>query len=258
MGLTELVMQVSKAKRARLADLHARPLEELRREGLAAREKATRNAFRAAIARSDRLHFIAEIRRVLSFQDLDRIEIEPAELALAYSQNGAAAISVLTEEDYFHGSLEDLKLARTTATVPILRRDLILDPRQVYETAIAGADALLLIASALDETQFTNLLNIAEKELGLDALVEVHSTNEMLRVHALGATLIGVNDCDSDARDNPLNLFINIAHTAPTNVLLISERDISVGKQIRGLRALGYSGFFMGGRSFVQTFQRES
>src|SRR5262249_20863779 len=142
-------------------------------EAMRERKNASPHLLRDAIARPDRLNVIAEIKRASPWQDVIQTEIEPAELALAYSESGAAAISVWTEEDYFHGPLDDLRAVRAAVPLPVLRKDFIIDPSQVYETATVGADALLLIAAALNEEQLALLRRIAEEELGLDALVEV-------------------------------------------------------------------------------------
>lgn len=230
----------------RLPYLRARPLEELREEALWAREKAFPHLLRGAASRPDRLNVIAEIKRASPWQDVIQPEIEPAELALAYSGSGAAAISVWTEEDYFHGSLDDLRVVRAAVSLPVLRKDFIIESSQVYETAITGADALLLVAAALDEERLALLRSIAEEELGLDALVEVQNANEMLRAHAVGATLIGVNNRNPSTLEVSLDVSVEVARAAPKGVLLVSENGLRTRKHLCGLRALGYSGFLIG------------
>jgi indole-3-glycerol phosphate synthase len=248
MGLTNFWEQILKAKQARLTQLQARSLEELRAEALAARYNAPCHVLRAAIARPDRLNVIAEIKRASPSQRIIPAEINPAELALEYSKGGAAAISILTEEDYFHCSLDDLRAVRLAVSLPVLRKDLIIKSSQVYETAIAGADALLLIMAAIDEERFAPLRHIAEEELGLDVLVEVDNANEMRRAHALGATLIVVNNHNTHTHEVSLEISIEVARTAPKEVLLVSEGDLYQAKHIQGLRALGYKGFLIGDR----------
>jgi|SRR5262245_13744260 len=246
MSLADIHAQILEAKRARLARLHTRPLEELREEALGKRENAFPHLLRDAIARPDRLNIIAEIKRASPWQDVIQTEIEPAALALAYSGSGAAAISVWTEEDFFHGSLDDLRVVRGAVSLPVLRKDFIIESSQVYETAIAGADALLLIAAALDEERLALLRRITEEELGLDALVEVQNTNEMLWAHAMGATLIGVNNRNPSTLEVSLDVSVEVARAAPEGVLLVSENGLRTRKQLRGLRALGYRGFLIG------------
>jgi indole-3-glycerol phosphate synthase len=244
--MTNILAQLLKAKQARSALLRSRPLEELRAAALAARDGASRHMLREAIARRDRLNVIAEIKRASPWQDATRAKIEPAELARAYDRGGAAAISVWTEEDYFHGSLDDLRAVRAVAPLPVLRKDFITEPGQVYETAIVGADAVLLIAAALDEDRLALLRRVAEEELGLDALVEVRSANEMIRARALGATLIGVNNRDPFTLTVSLDASVEIARAAPEDVLLVCENGVRTRKHLCGLRALGYKGFLIG------------
>jgi indole-3-glycerol phosphate synthase len=246
MGLTNFLEQILKVKQARLPQLHTRSLEELRVEALVARHSVPRQALRAVISRLDCLNVIAEIMRASPSQGVIRADLNPAELALEYSKGGAAAISVLTEEAHFRGSLDDLQVVRAVVSLPVLRKDIITESSQVYEAAIAGADALLLIMAAMDEERFALLRHIAEEELGLDVLVEVHSASEMRRAYALGATLIGVNNYNTHAHEISLDISVEVARAAPKEVLLVSEGDFYSGRHIHGLRALGYKGFLIG------------
>jgi indole-3-glycerol phosphate synthase len=245
MSLTGIQAQILEAKRGRLAHLHTRPLEELRKEALRERQNAPRHLLRDAITQPDRLNVIAEINRASPWQNVIQTEIEPAELALAYSRSGAAAISVWTEEDYYHGSLDDLRVVRDAVSLPVLRKDFIIESSQVYETAITGADALLLIAAALDEERFALLWRIAEEELGLDALVEVQNANEMRLAHAIGASLIGVNNRNPSTLEISLDVSVEVAREAPEEVLLVSENGLRTKKQLRGLHTIGYKGFLI-------------
>jgi indole-3-glycerol phosphate synthase len=245
MSLVDTHAQILEAKCARLARLPARPLEELREEALGRRKNAPTHLLRNAISQPDRLNIIAEIKRASPWQDTIQPEIEPAELALAYNSSGAAAISVWTEEDYFHGSIDDLRAVRSAVSLPVLRQDFITEPSQVYETVIVGADGLLLIAAALDEERLALLRRITEEELGLDALVEVQNTNETLLAHALGATLIGVNNRKISTSEVSIDVSVDVARNAPQDILLLSEYGLRTKKQLRGLRALGYNGFLI-------------
>jgi len=245
MGLTDIQAQILERKRARLAHLRARPLEELREEALKERKGASNHLLREALAREDRLNIIAEIKRASPWQDGIQTEIEPRELALAYRRDGAAAVSVWTEEHHFHGSLDDLLIVRAVMPLPVLRKDFITEPRQIYETAIAGADALLLIAAALDEERLALLRRITEEELGLDALVEVQNANEMLRAYAIGATLIAVNNRNLSTLEVSLDVSVEVARAAPKDILLVSENGLRTRRHLRGLHALGYKGFLI-------------
>jgi indole-3-glycerol phosphate synthase len=247
MSLTGIQAQILGAKRARLAHLHTRPLEELREEALARRKNATPHLLRDAISQPDHLNVIAEIKRASPWPDVIQPEIEPADLALAYSGSGAAAISVWTEEDFFHGSIDDLMLVRAAVQIPVLRKDFIIESSQVYETAIVGADALLLIAAVLDDERLALLLRITEEDLKLDALVQVQNANEMRQAHAIGATLIGVNNRNLSTHEVSLDMSVEVASAAPEGILLVSENGLRTRKHLRGLRALGYKGFIMCG-----------
>jgi indole-3-glycerol phosphate synthase len=246
MKMRPSLAQILKTKREQATCLATRPLEELREEALRTRNNATPHQFREAMLRKDRLNVIAEIKRASPWQNIVRAEMDPAEVAQACSSGGAAAISVWTEEDYFRGSLDDLRAARAAAALPVLRKDFIIEFGQVYETAIAGAEALLLITAALDEERLALLRQIAEEELGLDAFVEVQNTNEMLRAYALGATLIGVNNRDFSTLDVSLDVSVEVARAAPEDVLLVSEYGLRTGKHLCGLHALGFKGFLIG------------
>ncbi|HEY6402655.1 MAG TPA: indole-3-glycerol phosphate synthase TrpC, partial [Blastocatellia bacterium] len=246
MRLTDIQARILEAKRMRLAHLRARPLEALREQSLGERENAFPHLLRDAVSRPDRLNVIAEIKRASPWQAVIQTEIDPAELALAHSRGGAAAISVWTEEDYFHGSLDDLRVTRAAVSLPVLRKDFIIEPCQVYETAIAGADALVLIVAALDERRLALLRRVAEEELGLDAFVEVRSANEMRRAHAIGATLIGVNNRDPSTFEVSLDISVEVARAAPEGVILVSQDGLRTRKHLLGLRALGYKGFLIG------------
>jgi len=253
MGLTDIHARILEAKRSRLAPLRGRPSEKLRERALRERENALPHRLRGAIARPDRLNIIADIKRASPWEADIQTGIDPVKLALAYSENGATAISAWTEEDYFHGSLDDLRAVRAALSLPLLRKDFIIESSQIYETAIVGADALLLIAAILDEERLALFRRIAEEDLGLDALVEVQNANEMLRAHAMGATLIGVNNRNLSTLEVSLDISVEVAREAPNDVLLVSENGLRTRKHLRGLRALGYKGFIMGEGAYMQT-----
>src|SRR5262249_33912204 len=141
----------------------------------------------------DRINVIAEIKRASPSKGVIRADFDPVKIAREYEEAGAAAISVLTEEDFFQGSLEILRSVRRTVEVPLLRKDFIVDEYQVYEAAWAGADAFLLIAAALEGDRISALSALGA-ELGLDALVEVHTAQELEKVLNCKAPIIGVNN----------------------------------------------------------------
>ncbi|HEY8561434.1 MAG TPA: indole-3-glycerol phosphate synthase TrpC [Pyrinomonadaceae bacterium] len=242
MFLTEIIELKSK----RLANAKAnRDFAELKKNALKIRETADSHRLRAQLKR-DRINVIAEIKRASPSKGLINDRIDVAEIARAYEKGGAAAISVLTEEDKFRGSLHDLRTVRRAVDVPILRKDFIFDEFQIYEGAEAGADVILLIAAMLDDAALRKLHALAEEELGLDALVEVHTLDELERVKKTNAKIIGVNNRDLHTFKVSLDTSRELVERAPADALLITESGISTKAEIDELRALGFSGFLIG------------
>jgi indole-3-glycerol phosphate synthase len=164
----------------------------------------------------------------------------------AYERGGAAAVSVLTEEDYFRGSLEDLREAKASARLPVLRKDFVFDEYQVFESAAAGADALLLIVAALDDETLARLLRLTEEELGMDALVEVHTADELSRALGAGARIVGVNNRDLRTFEVSLETSVELAGLAPAGTLLVSESGLRGAGDVERLRACGFRAFLVG------------
>jgi indole-3-glycerol phosphate synthase len=204
-------------------------------------------ALRAAIsARKGELAVIAEFKRASPSQGDIRRHAGAAELARNFEQNDAAAVSVLTEEDFFRGSLEDLKAVKAAVRIPVLRKDFIVDEYQVFESAAAGADALLLIVAALNDEQLASLRRLTEDELQMDALVEVHTVDEMQRAVACGAKLIGVNNRDLRTFVVSLDVSEECLASAPADAILISESGLRQNADLQRLRAAGFHGFLIG------------
>jgi indole-3-glycerol phosphate synthase len=223
------------------------PLTELRDKALARRSHAKPFALRAAIiARKSELAVIAEFKRASPSQGDIRRHADAAEIAHTFEQNGAAAVSVLTEEDYFRGSLDDLKTAKAAVSIPVLRKDFIVDEYQVFETAAAGADALLLIVAVLNDEQLAALRHLAEDDLQIDALVEVHTVDEMRRAVACGAKLIGVNNRDLRTFVVSFDLSAECLASAPVDAILISESGLRESADLQRLRVAGFHGFLIG------------
>ena len=221
-------------------------LAEVHSEAMRSRDTAPRHALMTALERKDRVNIIAEFkRRSPSKGDLSR-NADPVAIAKTYQLGGAVALSVLTEEDYFAGSLDDLRAVRQAISLPILRKDFIFDEYQVYESAAAGADALLLIVTALDDDALVRLRTITEDELGMDALVEVHTAEELGRAVQAGARVIGVNNRDLSTFEVSLETSVQLASAAPKDTVLISESGIGSADDIQRLRGLGYRGFLIG------------
>ena len=204
------------------------------------------HTFLNVLNESPGLNIIAEFKRRSPSRGDIRKDVEPAELARRYQAGGAKAISVLTEEDHFAGSLNDLVAVREAVSLPILCKDFIFDEYQVYETAATGADALLLIVAALEDDLLRDLRRITEDELGLDALVEVHNEEEMTRAVAAGSKLIGVNNRDLRTFAVSLETSVKLASKAPEETTLVSESGLNSAADLRHLRKLGFDAFLIG------------
>ena len=193
-----------------------------------------------------RLKIIAEFKRKSPSLGIIRDDLSAADVARRYERGGACAISVLTDEEYFGGSLEDLSAARSSAKLPVLRKDFIIDPIQIYEAAVAGADAVLLVVAELDDALLGRLREVAEDELGLDALVEVHTSGELRRALDAGSKIIGANNRDLKTFQISLNTSERLIAEAPPDSIMISESGLQSAELLCRLRKLGFRGFLIG------------
>ena len=196
--------------------------------------------------KKDGINIIAEFKRKSPSKGVIRGNVDARSMARNYEAGGAVAISVLTEEDYFSGSLEDLRAIGSEVDLPILRKDFLFDEYQIYESAAAGADAILLIVASLEDNQLSELRQLAEDELGLDALVEVHDESEMERAMESGAVLIGVNNRNLHTFEVSLHTSLQLASKAPAEVTLVSESGLHRAKDLSMLHRVGYRGFLIG------------
>ena len=224
-----------------LSEIIAKKRERVREAKTGARP----HAFRTALQR-DGINIIAEFKRRSPSKGMIRDGANPMEVARAYQAGGAVAMSVLTEEDYFAGSLDDLREVKSTVDLPVLRKDFIFDEYQIYESATVGADAILLIVAALDDELLSRLRRLAEEELQMDALVEVHTGDEMKRAAACGAKLIGVNNRDLRTFEVSLETSLRLAREAPADTVLISESGLKSCDDLQRLHDAGYHGFLIG------------
>jgi indole-3-glycerol phosphate synthase len=220
--------------------------DELKSTATDVRTGAKPFALSSALKNPDKTHIIAEIKRASPSKGIINDKIDVAEVARAYERGGAAAISVLTEEDRFQGSLEDLKTVRATVKLPILRKDFIFDEFQIYEAAASGADVVLLIVAMLPDETLRDLRVLIEDELKMDALVEVHTLEELERAEKIGAKLIGVNNRDLHSFKVSLDVSRQLIKHAPENALMICESGLSTKEEILEMRELGFSGFLIG------------
>lgn len=195
--------------------------------------------------RSDRLSVIAEVKRASPSKGALAQISEPDQLALAYAAGGAAVISVLTEQQRFAGSLRDLDQVRYAVDLPILRKDFIVEPYQVYEARAHGADLVLLIVAALDDDRLAQLHTLTT-DLGMAALVEVHTQDEARRAVQLGAELIGINNRNLKNLTVDLAMFEQIAPLIPAGTLKVAESGISKPAHAAQVRAAGADAILVG------------
>jgi len=198
---------------------------------------------RAAAAKGPAI--IAEIKKASPSKGLIRSDFYPATLARTFQSAGAAALSVLTDEEFFQGSLSYLYEASSVVTIPCLRKDFILDHFQVLEARAAGADAILLIVSAHTDTSLSDLRDEAHS-MGLDVLCEVHDREEMDRAAALGFDLIGVNSRDLRTFSVHPELLIELAQWVPHDAVMVAESGIRTAEDIARLQTAGYDAFLVG------------
>lgn len=218
-----------------------RSVAELQRE---ARYAAARQGFRRAIARAPRA-VIAECKRRSPSRGVLRERYDPVALARAYEAAGAAAISVLTDERYFGGSLADLAAVRAAIGLPLLRKDFIIDPYQIHEARAAGADAVLLIAAALAPADRERLL--AEgRAAGLDVLVEVHTRAELEWALGAGADLIGINNRDLQTFETHLEVTEELAPLVSGDVVVVAESGLGDRQDLERLERVGVHAFLVG------------
>jgi indole-3-glycerol phosphate synthase len=201
---------------------------------------------REALQDKNKINVIAEIKRASPSKGVINDKIDVAETARMYERGGARAISVLTEEDRFCGSLEDLKTVRANVSLPVLRKDFVFDEFQIYEAAAAGADVILLIAAMLDDETLLRLRRLTEDELKMDALVEVHTLEELERAEAIGAGIIGVNNRDLHSFKVSLDVSRALVKHAPPDALMIAESGLKTREDLLELRELGFHGFLIG------------
>ncbi|HEY2047624.1 MAG TPA: indole-3-glycerol phosphate synthase TrpC [Candidatus Udaeobacter sp.] len=193
-----------------------------------------------------RLKIIAEFKRRSPSAGTIRGDLSATDVAARYERGGACAISVLTDEPYFGGSILDLGAIRASTALPLLRKDFIIDEIQIYEAAAVGADAVLLIAAALDDAALARLRATAEDEFGLDAVVEVHTSEELHRAVMTGARIIGVNNRDLRTFRTSLKTSERLIAEAPRDRIMISESGLKDADDLRHLQTLGFRGFLIG------------
>jgi indole-3-glycerol phosphate synthase len=190
----------------------------------------------AAAISGDSLRLIAEVKRASPSRGAIRADLDPVKLARSYAKGGAAAISVLTESHYFKGSREDLEaIKRALPYIPILRKDFILKPYQVFESCAWGADAILLIVAILDDNELEELLSLSHA-LGMQCLVEVHNRDELERALACNARIIGINNRDLDTMTVDINVTGQLRPPIPRGRIVVSESGIKGRDEVQKLK----------------------
>ncbi|MGM0472325.1 MAG: indole-3-glycerol phosphate synthase TrpC [Bacillota bacterium] len=191
------------------------------------------------------LGLIAEIKQASPSKGLIREDFDPVAIAKNYSANQVAAISILTDEKFFQGSLDYLRQVRAVTELPLLRKDFIIDPYQVYEAQAAGADAILLIVNILSPEQLAQLLNLAD-QLGLAVLVEVHTAQELAVAQEVGAEIIGINNRDLVTFETDIKQTLQLQGSLSEEQVIISESGISTRSDIELLAKAGIDGVLVG------------
>jgi indole-3-glycerol phosphate synthase len=200
--------------------------------------------FPAALSRAG-LNIIAELKPASPSRGVIRENFDAVALARALEAAGAAALSVLTEEEFFNGSLKNLRDARKNTALPVLRKDFVFDPWQVWETRANDADSFLLIVAVLADAQLRELLALG-RELGMEALVEVHTAEELARALSAGARIIGVNNRDLKTLAVSAETSFRLIEQIPENCVAISESGLRTHEDLQRLRGAGFDAFLIG------------
>ncbi|RZI62286.1 MAG: indole-3-glycerol phosphate synthase TrpC [Rubrivivax sp.] len=245
--MSDILDRINAVKREEVAAASARvPLAALRAEAESRTEPARGfvNALRAKIA-AGRSGVIAEVKKASPSKGVLREDFRPADIARSYEEHGAACLSVLTDAPHFQGSVEFLKQARAACALPVLRKDFMIDPYQVYEARAMGADCILLIAASLDDGLMAELEACA-LGLGLDVLVEVHDGVELERALRLKTPMVGINNRNLKTFEVTLDTTLGLLKQVPADRLLVTESGILGPDDVRRMRDAQVNAFLVG------------
>ncbi len=241
--MTNVLEKIVATKRAEIAAAKAARPEAALRE-MAAQAPTVRSFF-TPLAAGPPIRLIAEVKKASPSRGVIRQDFQPVEIAHTYQAHGASCLSVLTDEQYFPGSLDYLRQVRAAVRLPVLRKDFILDSYQLYEARAAGADAVLLIAECLDDCNLRKLHNEAVA-LGMSPLVELYDPENLQRVFDAGATLIGVNNRDLRTFETDLEHTLRLRERVPDECVLVSESGIRTRADVERLAAAGVDAILVG------------
>ncbi|AKH21229.1 indole-3-glycerol phosphate synthase TrpC [Sedimenticola thiotaurini] len=243
----DILKKIVQRKREEISQRQATlPLERLI-EQLAESDNPTRGFARAIADKIDQggAGVIAEIKKASPSKGVIRADFRPAEIAASYQQGGAACLSVLTDVDFFQGSDAYLQQARAACSLPVIRKDFIIDPYQVHEARLIGADCILLIVSCLDDDTLQELNTLAHS-LGMDVLVEVHDAAELERALTLNNRLIGINNRNLRTFDVSLDTTLELLAQIPPGHIVVTESGIHTPDDVQRMRRHGVHAFLVG------------
>ena len=244
--MSDILNKIVAVKREEVAlALERKPLQAMRSD---AESRVLTRDFEAAMRTklaAGRNAVIAEIKKASPSKGVLREDFEPADIAQSYAEHGAACLSVLTDRNFFQGNVDFLKQARASCQLPVLRKDFLIDPYQVYESRAMGADAILLIAACLDDAQMQDMEGIA-RDLYMSVLVEVHDAAELERALALKTRLIGVNNRNLRTFEVTLDTTLSLVGQIPQDRLLVTESGILAREDVMRLAAAGVHAFLVG------------
>jgi len=219
-----------------------KPREELIKE---ISSISVNSSFKKNIARPHHINLIAEIKKASPSMGIIRGDFNPVKIAMTYQAHGASAISVLTDERFFEGKLEHVKMVKETVSLPVLRKDFIIDEYQIYESVACGADAILLIADLLSDSEMTGFYQLATS-LGLDVLLEVHNEEDMEKAIATGGDIIGINNRDLHTFKVDLAMTQKLMRLIPAHKIKVSESGIKSYEDVMFLKSLGINAVLIG------------
>jgi indole-3-glycerol phosphate synthase len=245
--MADILTRILEVKRREIAEARIRlPLEAVER---AARDadppRGFERALRSKIA-AGRPAVIAEIKRASPSLGLIRADFDPARIATSYERNGAACLSVLTDREFFQGSLDDLRMARAACALPVIRKDFIIDPYQVFEARSWGADCILLIMDAAPDGELVRLERLA-RDLGMDVLVESHDGAQLDRALRLSTPLVGINNRDLRTFRTSLDTTLGLLDRIPEGRLVVTESGVSTPEDVARLKKANINAYLVGG-----------